>query len=179
GARRPGWWRRPAPITSAIAARSARRTIAPSPRRWRGPGTSRDRPSAAAARRRRCSPPTVTIRRAAGLPPCGRRASSARDAEDRAHLAGRHAGAVGRGAGARADAHAALRARRVRGHPLLPAARRTFGHLPAARARRATIRIGPRPRPRHALVARADRGRMLRHGASEPPARVLPAADRV
>ena len=81
------------------------------------------------------------------LPPGGPRASSARDAEDRSHLARRHARAVGRGAGPRPHAHAALRPRRVRGHPLLRAPRRALGDLPPARAHRSTVRLGARPRP--------------------------------
>src|SRR5262245_33970925 len=89
------------------------------------------------------------------------------DAEDRAHLAGRHPGAVGPGPGARADAHAALRPRRVRGHPLLRGTRRHLGHLPAARAHRSPVRLGARARPGDAVLARAAHGGVSRDRARE------------
>ncbi len=54
-----------------------------------------------------------------------------------------------------------------------------LGHLPAARASRSPVRIGPHPRSRHAVHARGAGGGVSRHRPRQSPARVLPTSDRI
>src|SRR5690606_36791132 len=94
-------------------------------------------------------------------------------------LDGRAAGPLGRRHGARAHAHAALRPRRLRGHPLLSHGGRALGRVPARRARATARRVGAHQPDERAVLARGAGARNPRHARCQRARRGLHPAARL